>query len=43
MKQYAPLTRLLIITNLTIVSWIIFGLAIYGGLQIAIKVFGPGI
>lgn len=43
MKQYSPLTKLLILVGLTIVSWIIVGLAIYGALRIAIKVFGLGI
>jgi hypothetical protein len=41
--KYAPLTRLLIIAGLTIVSWIIFGLAVYGAVQAAIKIWGPGI
>ena len=43
MKEYTPLTKLSIIASLTIVSWMIFWLAVYGGLQIAIKVFGQGI
>jgi hypothetical protein len=43
MKQYKPLTKLFILVGLAVVSWVIFGLAIYGALRIAIKVLGPGI
>jgi hypothetical protein len=43
MKQYKPLTKLLIIIGVVIGSWIIVGFAIYGALQAAIKTWGPGI
>lgn len=43
MKEYAPLTKLLILVGLVVVGCAILGSAVYGATRLAVMIWGPGI